>query len=362
MLSLHMPKVQTLLVLSSALVAFVGCTAILLGCTSGELDPGSASDAAMEASPRDDGSTRWPPNASDASTRQDTGTRVSDGQVDSAGPREDLDIPGGDVSGAWCGAIRVLGTVTVPAGQALEVCAGTSITVADGARLRVDGQLFLHGTSVKPIRISGSGWLGIVVAGAVDGTFTEVRDAGTCIKGNDGAQIVLHDSYLHSCGQALNSVNGAHMDRTIIEGGSSVSLSGGLLKMTDSIIDLMHDTQAPDCTKFTNTSVELSHVRFTGCHCPLHFGSAGATPIAIEDSVFDGATYPAMVANVRGRFARNHFSGTSSDFLDIGGSIDLDIADNYYEGNAPDITGGPVEQFKNRDQYRDQPVSGAGPR
>ena len=312
----------------------------------------------MDATSKDDGSTRWPPNSSDASVSSDAGAQ-DDATVT---PREDHEVPGGDVSGTWCGAIDVQSTVTVPSGQQLEVCAGSTIIVAEGARLRVDGALLLRGTGAAPIRISGSGWLGIVVAGMLDGTFAEVRDAGTCIKGNEGGQIALHDSYLHSCVQTLNAVNGAHMDRTILEGGSSVSLSGGILKMTDSVIDLMHDAQAPDCTKFANTSVELSHVHFTGCHCPLHFNSAGTVPVVVEDSIFDGAAYPAMVANISGRFSRNHFSGTSSDFLDIGGSIDLDIADNYYEGNAPQITGGPVEQFKNREQYRAEPVPDVGPR
>ncbi len=336
----------------------------LSACTSAELDPTNSGDASVErdADTKQDGSTRWPPNEADATVTSDAVVSRSDAGVDASLPREELAVPGGDVMGTWCGDIIVLDAVTVPSGETLEVCAGTTIAMAEGSRLRVDGTLKLSGTNSQPIRISGTGWLGLVVGGTLDGVFTEVRGAGTCVKGNDGGQIMLHDSYLHDCGQTLNAVNGAHMDRTIIEGGTSVAISGGVLKMTDSIIDLMHDTKSPDCTKFNNASVELSHVHFTGCHCPLHFNSGSPTPIVIEDSVFDGATYPVMVAKVSGRFARNHFEGTASDFLDIGGSIDLDIADNYFGGEAPDITGGDVEQFKNRDQYRAEPVPGVGPR
>lgn len=365
MLSLGMAKFQrprfaklSILVGAPALASLI---LLALGCSSKAMDVEGAPDAsAMDGAreTRADGSTRWPPNDLDAGLTTDAPAMPTD----AGDMREDLQVAGGDVQGQWCGNIDVQDSVVIPSGQTLFVCEGTSISVAEGARIRIDGTLELRGTARQPIRIEGQDWLGLVTNGTLQGTFAEVRGAGVCVKGNDGGEIALHDSYLHDCGQTLSAVNGAHMDRSILEGGSSVSMMGGTLKMTDSVIDLMHDTAAPDCTRLSNASVELSHVHFTGCHCPLHFDSGGATDIIVEDSVFDGATYPAMVAKVRGRFTRNHFSGTAADFLDIGGSIDLDIADNYFGGNAPKISGGPVEQFKNREKFLSEPVAGVGPR
>lgn len=355
MLSLAMGTFQLLVAASAVWVLLT-----LGACTSGEVaQPMSGEDARVRDGGQtgQDGSTRWPPNQMDAAVGADASSGDASGEA-----REDLTLAGGDVSGRWCGNITLEDTVTVPSGAVLEVCGGSTVEVAEGARVRVDGTLRLEGATNAPIRFSGDGWLGLVIAGELEGTFTEVRGAGVCVKGNDGSQITLHDSYLHDCDQTLNAVNGAWLDRSILEGGTSVAMMGGVLKMTDSVIDLMHDRQAPDCTKFTNTSVELSHVRFTGCHCPIHFNSGGEADIIIEDSVFDGATYPVMAAKVRGSFARNHFEGTSADFLDIGGSIDLDIADNYYGGGAPEISGGSADQFKNRQQFRSEPVPGVGPR
>jgi hypothetical protein len=142
--------------------------------------------------------------------------------------------------------------------------------------------------------------------------------------------------------------------------GTPVTVTGGVLTMTDSVIDLQHPTRSPDCAIWNGGGAVLDHVRFTGCHCPLHINQA-PDGFTVTDSVFDGATYPVMIANTNATFRRSHFEGTADDFLDVGGRFTADIAENWFGGDAPRLAG-PADAFPGRDAWARQPYEGAGPR
>ncbi|MCA9583285.1 MAG: hypothetical protein KC416_15905, partial [Myxococcales bacterium] len=103
----------------------------------------------------------------------------------------------------------------------------------------------------------------------------------------------------------------------------------------------------------------LSHVRFTGCHCPIHINS-GEGSFMVTDSIFDDAAVAMMIGNAEGTFTRNHFLGKLS--LNDLGPINANVADNYYGGGAPTISPNKPDRFKGAGTYRADPIAGVGPR
>ncbi len=280
-------------------------------------------------------------------------------------PDEMTEFAGGDASGQWSGHVVVSGSVRVPAGQTLELLAGTYVEVATGAErinIDVEGTLLIQGAMGSPVTLTATqGWAGLNVSGTVRGGFVNIRMAERGIRGEEGSVIELADTTILECAQSMTLASGGTFDRTTIIGGSTVRISGGVLRMTDSVIDFEKPEEVPDCTKWSGGGAVLDHVRFTGCHCPLHFDAA-TEEVVITNSIFDGAAYPAMVAQMNGRFNGNHFLGGINHLLDVGGGINLDISGNYFDGGAPNLGSGDLSQFQNADVYETSPISGVGPR
>lgn len=276
------------------------------------------------------------------------------------------DVAGGPVSGRWCGRYSVLGDVEIPAGEILELCPTAVVAFEEGASLTVSGTL--RATPVEgegPAVLSADDlWGGIRVDGAVEGAL-RIERATLCLDGTQGSRIDLTDSTLEGCQAGIRLAAGGTFTRTRILGGSTVYVSGGILSMSDSTLDLGHPTRSPDCTSVSGGGLILDHVRFTGCHCPIHINRADAT-VSVSASIFDGAAVPMMIARTSGAtFSGSHFLGTGPGIQDIGGSsgeIQAHVAGNYWGGDAPDIDTGDPSQFTGADTWLDAPIDGVGPR
>lgn len=233
-----------------------------------------------------------------------------------------LDVAGGPVSGTWCDAVTVQGDISVPAGATLILEAGTQVTVAPGTRITVEGTLDLRGQAASPVRIDagGDGWAGITVAG------------GNLV----GQHADLHGRL------------------------AQLRMTGGTLELADSILDLDNDELSPDCTSISGGTVDLEHVWFTGCHCPIHI--SGADGVQIHGSQLDGAAVPVMIARTDGALNGNHFVGTSWGVEDVGGSLNVDLSGNYWGGGAPNVKTGNPAQFTGIDEWSASPLPGVGPR
>ncbi|MCB9539581.1 MAG: hypothetical protein H6704_25490 [Myxococcales bacterium] len=251
----------------------------------------------------------------------------------------------------------------VRADATLTVCAGSTITVTDGdARLDVAGTLRVEGTADAPVRIEGpGGWAGLRINGTLDAAHLLVRDALTCVQGLDDGVVRLSDTRLEDCGRAFELSNGAEMQRVDVLRGASVIVRGGVLRMTDSTIDFQHPRRSPDCTLFNGGGAVLDHVRFTGCHCPLHVARA-PEGMVVTASVFDDAAYAMMLARTTATLSGSTLIGAVADVLDIGGDIDADLAGNHYGGDAPSVETDDPTQFGGTDDWLADPPEGAGPR
>jgi hypothetical protein len=232
-----------------------------------------------------------------------------------------VDTLSGSVSGAVCGdAVAVDETLEIAVGQTLTIGAGTTLNMAAGTAIRVDGDLVIEGTQASPVLIIGDSWRGISVNGT--GSLTA--------------------------------------DYAFIQGQGAALGSSGELAMVDSTLDLTSGPNGPDCTSINGGNAVFDHVQFTNCHCPIHINAA--VTATVTNSIFDGASVPVMLANAQATFRGNHFEGTSTLMLDIGGNIFADVGGNYWEGGAPDIGTSNPGQFLGAAEYSDVPFEDVGPR
>ncbi|MCA9526398.1 MAG: hypothetical protein KC549_08900 [Myxococcales bacterium] len=207
----------------------------------------------------------------------------------------------------------------------------------------------------------GGAWRGLRVGGTLDAEHLTVADAANGLETADGAQVDVRHGRFERCQTALVLAGGGTFSHTTINGGDSLTLTGGVLRMTDSVLDLGHPQQSPDCTRISGGGLVLDHVRFTGCHCPLHIDRA-PEGVEVTASILDGAANPVMIAQTTGRFTGNHLIGAQEDFLDIGGGFSVDIAGNYYGGDAPRLGSRDVGQFQHADDWSMTAFEGVGPR
>jgi hypothetical protein len=269
----------------------------------------------------------------------------------------------GEISGRLCGDITVDGQATVPAGETLTLCAGARVVMEGGpnAILRVAGALVTEGTVDAPVLIEAEVWAGMQVGGRFEAMHTRISGAENCLVGLQGSVIVTENLHLSRCVTTMNLANGGDFRFLTALGGSSIRIGGGALNLIDSVVDLQRPVVGPDCLVFARGGATIEHSHLTGCHCPLHVNAADL-PVVVTDSILDGASYPVMLANLQATFHLNHLSGTADDFLDIGGQITADIADNYYDGGPPAVNSGNRGQFSGIDAWRNAPVPGVGPR
>jgi hypothetical protein len=284
------------------------------------------------------------------------------GLPDTGGTNEPLQVPGGDVMGMWSGEVRVAGTITVQAGQTLEIMGGSRVVFEAGA-FNIAGTLRLTGSADSRIEIiAASQWAGLKVAngGVLEGGGLEISGAAVCLTGNGGSSINLDNSLFSNCGSAMSLVNGGVFRYITVIGGQTISITGGVLDIADSTIDFRGGAFAPDCTDWAGGSAIIDHVRFTSCHCPLHFNRTDA-PVMVTNSIFDQGANSVMIANTQATFRNNVFETDQTEMLGIGPGINADIGGNYWGGGEPNYY--PRDnQYTNTADYLTTRPTDVGPR
>jgi hypothetical protein len=229
-------------------------------------------------------------------------------------------LAAGNASGVLCGNVTAAGSITVKAGDTLELQAGTVLAMPEGANLHVDGTLTVSGTKDAPVQITSSGaWGGIDNAGTLNVSFAKIT-------GQDAA----------------------------------FSQSTGTATFTDVTLDLLNPVVGPDCTSINGGAVTLDHTRFTGCHCSIHL-NAGTT-LTVTNSILDGSSDSIMMTAVKAEVHHSNLTSLGAQLYDLGGSIDADVSGNFYGGGAPSISSGDPGQFKNASTFATAAFTDVGPR
>lgn len=305
------------------------------------------------------------PAAPDAG-RRDSGVDAPPAPFD-AGP--EVEIAGGSVMGEWCGAVHVTADATVDAGQTLTICAGSVVRFDADVSLTVAGTLLVEGTTGSRVSLASDGtWTGVVLTatGTVNMTFTDLRSATIGLNARAGGTLTFNDGTIVAASSSTPVLlvgNGATIDRSVLTGGDTINITGGVLRMTDSTIDQLHPVVTPDCTDWRGGGMILDHVWITGCHCPIHINNSDEE-VTITNSILDGATNPIMIANSVATISHNNFSGTGTLVLDIGrgDGIEADVSDNYWDGGDPNIGTTRAGQFTGSDVFSTTPFTDVGPR
>ncbi len=317
-------------------------------------DAGPGGDAAQggDAAPGDDAGPAGDAAPDDADSGPDAAAGV-------------LHFAGGDAEGRWCGQIDLTGAAVIRPDTTLTICAGSTISVSGpNTRIDVAGTLRVVGTAEAPVILDGAGgWVGLRVDGTLDAAHLTIRGAMTCVQGLADSSVTLSHALLDHCGSGFSLANGAAMDHVTVLGGSSLRVSGGVLRMTDSLVDLLHPEQSPDCTSWSGGGAVLDHVRITGCHCPLHINRA-PDGVTISHSIFDAAAYAMMIASAQATVRDSYLSGRFADVLDIGAGdgVDADIGGNYYDGAAPAVDTANPGQFSGAGDFLADRPADLGPR
>lgn len=270
---------------------------------------------------------------------------------------------GGQAFGEWCGTIKMQGSITVPEGETLSICAGSVVQNATedlGTALVVRGTLRVEGTPQAPVRLgAGVPWRGLRVAGTLSADEMLIDSAAVGLETGAGATVDVRSSRIADCDTTLRAESDVNIERTLLLDGP-VSVGAGTLHLTDTVVDLGHPGVSPDCISFGGGGAHLDHTLITGCHCPLHINVA-ELGLTVEASVLEGAV-AVMIAHARATFSGNHIIGSSTDVLDIGGGISADLAGNYYGENGLQLDSGAREQFTGADQPAAGPIAEVGPR
>lgn len=268
----------------------------------------------------------------------------------------------GEVSGVWSGHILIKGALTIAKGAELEICPGTVLTSMDSrATLTVEGALILSGTRESMILFDENEWSGIIVHGKMSGGYFQMGSVLTCIDGRNTSEISLIGAQLVGCSQAFSLWNGGEFDRLMVLGGHTSNVNGGILSVIDSLIDLRHPSFPPDCTYWSAGGAQLDHVRFTGCHCPIHVVEAHLG-FRVTNSVLDGASVSVMIAETEAEFSGNNIPQATPQILDIGGDLKLDLSNNYWGGGEPTIISDEMDHIVGIDQFANRPFDDVGPR
>jgi hypothetical protein len=280
-------------------------------------------------------------------------------------------VEGGEVEGDWCGRVDVRGTVTVPPDRTLTLCAGADVTFAARAALVVRGALRVLGTAAEPVTLraappepGGSAtaprWAGLRVTGRASGAHLAVRGAAIGVETLAGADAAIGSLDVADCDFGLRLGGGGAFDRARVVGGGSVTVTGGVLRMRDAVVDLEHPEVSPDCLVWSGGGAVLEHVHVTGCHCPVHIAAA-TEEFVLTGSLLDGAAVAVMIRDARATFRGNAFIGTGTAVQDIGGGISADVAGNYWEAPRLLSTSAPA-QFRGADDRLATRPPDVGPR
>jgi hypothetical protein len=116
------------------------------------------------------------------------------------------------------GIYRVEGQAAVARGEVLNVSAGSKLTLAPEAGIRVDGILNVKGTSLHPTIFEGQGWKGIVVGdqGQAEFSFANLKGCTACVE-TDGGSVLM---------QAV-SIKGDGGDGIVVKDDGILAFKGG---------------------------------------------------------------------------------------------------------------------------------------
>lgn len=240
---------------------------------------------------------------------------------------DDMDPPiTGTISAdtTWTGMKKFTGTTVIAPGVTVTVAAGSELLFAGDAGLRVEGALFIEGTSASKVLAKpdtgATGWGGIDVYGNLRVTYADFTGGNVTTNGPT-SNLEINDSRMYRAA------------------GDYVIMNGGRLQM-------MYSQLGPNQGETDTT------------HCNLHINAA--TSISVLRSNIAGAPYGVMFyGGVGSNFQYNNWYGASVKDVDTKSGVDGNFSFSWFEKGAP--TAGPGATII-ADNLATERIEQAGPR
>jgi hypothetical protein len=284
----------------------------------------------------------------------------------------------------WTGVVEVSDSVTVASGVTLTIADGALIKVATGKGIIVNGTLKLAGSAavgvkLQPDPMPGS-WDGIQImqGGSLAGSYAELDYSSTAVTCATGAAACAADhlSVMNFSSLGMMISSSATFDHLTLEsgGGGGLYVSAGasdLVKVTNSIFHATGgDAVTADSGNFT---FQFNHSYGNGgatplVHCASHLDTTGT--LLVDHNDFDDATYGFMASNMnpQSKVNYNNYSGNAFAYGPASGAIDAgaDLSKNYWgSATPPTIMGNTTNQKSAQgmpvDAFYTTPVTGTGP-
>jgi len=240
--------------------------------------------------------------------------------------------------------------LVIASGETVRVGPGTTFNASEGVTIRVEGTLFVEGTTSEPVRFLGNGvprsWEGIVVesGGMLDLAFAQIGGATYGIHARPGSDFVVTRADIGTSFKAALVESDGSFDHVAFHAsGDAPTTVGelapevdpdGALAIIDASPSVSHSTfdgshAFSDMIRIRGTSVgTYDHLHITEAHCGFHVqdtqnNSPHMTNSVMLDMVFGIMAYtgkPVMEGNV---FQNNE--------------VDVGFCYGATEDNAPDL-------------------------
>jgi hypothetical protein len=203
----------------------------------------------------------------------------------------------------WSGTKQFMGETVIVANVTVTVMEGTTLSFAQGARIKVDGALKLNGTVANRIigqnDAGATSWGGLIVAGTVTMNYANFT-GGAISTTSDSSNVTINDSKLFK----------ASGDYIIMNGGS---------------LSVLYSTIGSDMGE-TN-----------GTHCNFHTNAA--VSISVLHTNISNAPYGVMFyGGVNANWQYNNWFGNQKDIDTVSG-VTGNVSFGWFEKGAP--TAGP---------------------
>jgi len=270
-------------------------------------------------------------------------------QTDGA-PTSNAQISGDITSNqAWSGEIELSADATIKAGVVVTMAAGTTFTGAQGALLRVEGELSVNGTAAEPVTMNpvdgAGGWGGFVAesGGKValhNITGTKVATLLNCASG--ALECILDGVHFTGFGKVID----ASAPATLMASDVSDMANAGIAIKPGAdvhIVDSKIWTSTHDIVVQTGGDLLIEYSEIGGAnlsyeHCDIHIGAADSFTIRYSNMV--DAVYGMMLGNTTNAVIQyNNFIGNDPghDLSPIGPNTAADVRYNYWDQGAPSL-------------------------
>jgi hypothetical protein len=288
-------------------------------------------------------------------------TACNVGDVD---PPDDNNNPGGPDAGSvadvvvqgtiatdvvWTGSVKMMDETIISPGVNVTIAAGTVFEGAQGAVLRVEGNLEIAGTATEPVTMNpiagAEAWGGIAVESGAKAVISHATGQGvaTLMWCKSGAlECSIDNATFSMLGKALDVAATATVSksdfRDMANGGVSLKAGGDLTIVDSYIWTSTHDLVVTSGGKLTIDYSEIGGANMSYEHCDLHIGAADS--VKITNSNIVSAIYGVMIGNTNGAvFNNNNFidNTPNQDISPVGPNTSADLTGNYWSNGAPDL-------------------------